>query len=119
MATSHEREGGNKTPVSPQKAQKGVEQKVKDYDQEAVRQFPNSEPLTELLNQSFTIEEITFYNTKYGEMALVRVGPKLYRTVSQVLIKQLKSMAKDVQEGWRIRVKLIKVKRYYTFAKPE
>jgi hypothetical protein len=119
MATSHEHESRNKTPVSTQKAQKGVEPKIVDYTQATAQKLPENQPLTDLVDKTFVIQRVEFYPSKYGEIALVYVNDKAYRTVSEVIIRQLHRLEETLKEGYAIRVKLIKYKRYLTFVKPE
>lgn len=75
--------------------------------------------IAQLVNNIFVIEKVEFYKGNYGDYAIVRVeGGEEYRTSSRVLIEQLKVMEPYLIKGHKVRVKLVKVKRYYTFAPP-
>lgn len=75
--------------------------------------------IAQLLNTVFVIEKAEFYRGNYGEYAIVKTDSGEYRTSSRVLIEQLKIMEPYLIKGQKVRVKLVKVKRYYTFAPPQ
>lgn len=74
-----------------------------------------SEPLlTDLLDETFTIDDVRFETGSLGDYAIVTVGVINYRTSSSVLISQLRNIVEDIKrEG--VEVTLRQKKRYLTF----
>jgi len=102
-----------------QKVQKAKTKKVKDYDKIAGQLLPNSEPLSNVLNQIIEIENFEEFPSKYGHLIhIITSDGKRYRTTSEVIYKRLQELAEDLANGYVIRVRVVKNKRYYDFSKP-
>lgn len=71
--------------------------------------MPESKKLSELLGETFIIVDASFAVGQYGEYALVNLSGEVipYRTSSQVLVKQLKSVIDHVKQNG-VRVTLSK-----------
>ncbi|MBW2675536.1 MAG: hypothetical protein JRD89_19355 [Deltaproteobacteria bacterium] len=99
--------------------------KIVEYKPKASRlsEYPR---LSDLLNLEFEIVRVEFGETSLGKYAIVsvrqKVGKKKYEikqyvTSSRVLIKQLMEIEELLEDPKieAVKVKLQKVKRYYTF----
>ncbi len=76
--------------------------------------------LTDYVNEIMIITNVEFNEIpNYGEVgiATVKLGKETLRlyTFSQVLIKQLKAIKEFTDKGKKVRVHLVRRKRYYTF----
>mgnify|MGYP000380216681 CR=1 FL=1 len=76
--------------------------------------------LTDYVNEIMVIEDVEFKEIdNYGEVAIVTVQlgrEKLkLHTFSQVLMKQLKAIKEHTDKGKKVRARLTRRKRYYTF----
>jgi len=81
-----------------------------------IQELDGTKQLTELVNETFIITDVKFYETPSYTIAKVEVeGKGAYRTTSEVLIKQLKEIKELIEQGKKVKVTLTKVKKYYTF----
>ena len=76
--------------------------------------------LTDYVNEIMIIEDVEFTEIQnYGEVAIVTVrigkGKLRLHTFSQVLMKQLKAIKEITDQGKKVRARLVRRKRYYTF----
>ena len=72
------------------------------------KDFPESEPLSKLLNAVFEINKVEFNQSQFGDLAFVTIGDNLYRTSSTVLIEQLVFVKRSIEENKEmVRCKLI------------
>jgi len=83
----------------------------------------NYKNISELLNNTFIIsnikqEERTFADRK-AILSVITVGNEEYYTFSSVLARQLQEIQPLIAQGKKVRVKLVKKKRYLTLASPE
>jgi len=83
----------------------------------------NYKNISELLNNTFIIsnikqEERTFADRK-AVLSVITVGNEEYYTFSSVLARQLMEIQPLIAQGKKVRVKLVKKKRYLTLASPE
>jgi len=110
-------ESTSKTGGSTQVSQNPVQTTI-DFSSKSQYKLPENEPLDRLLNQVIEIEDVEFYESKYGELVLIKVNGKWYRTVSSVIQKQMHNLEETIRKGVRVRAKLKKVKRYFTLESP-
>ena len=83
----------------------------------------NYKNISELLNKTFIIsnikqEERTFADRK-AILSVITVGNEEYYSFSSVLARQLMEIQPLIAQGKKVRVKLVKKKRYLTLASPE
>jgi hypothetical protein len=83
----------------------------------------NYKNISELLNNTFIItgikqEERTFADRK-AVLSVITVNNEEYYTFSSVLARQLQEIQPLIAQGKKVRVKLVKKKRYLTLASPE
>jgi hypothetical protein len=88
---------------------------VVEYKPKGKREW--GENINALLNQTFVITGVKFEEGAYGPVAVFEVGEdgKKYYTSSRVLVKQAMEIAQLIQQGYKVRVTLRKIKRYLTF----
>jgi len=96
-----------------------IEPEVIDY--RPITSFKN---LTELLNKIFIIKSIRQEQRKFSDreaiLSIIELdNGEQYYSFSSVVAKQLQELKQFTDEGKRVRVKLIKRKRYLTFTSPE
>jgi hypothetical protein len=80
--------------------------------------------LTELINKVFIIKSIKQEQRKFSDREAILSVIELdngeqYYSFSSVVAKQLQELKQHTDAGKRVRVKLIKRKRYLTFTSPE
>jgi hypothetical protein len=81
-----------------------------------IEPLPESESLKEtMVDKTFVATHVEFLLGNYGEMAILTVEGKAYRTGSKVLVKQLKTLEEHINQGG-VRMTLRAVKNYLTFA---
>jgi hypothetical protein len=92
-------------------------EEIVDYKpKRAIEELDGTKPLITLVNETFIITNVKFYETPSFTIAKVEVeGKGSYRTTSEVLIKQLREIKQLLDQGKKVRVTLAKVKQYYTF----
>jgi len=79
-----------------------------------------SENIINYLNIPLVIQDISFQDGNYGEVALLKVqlpdkSEKLLRTGSKVILKQIRLLLEQkIPLPWLVKV--IRIKRYITFA---
>ena len=83
----------------------------------------NYRNISELLNKTFIIsnikqEERTFADRK-AILSVITVGNEEYYLFISVLARQLMEIQPLIAQGKKVRVKLVKKKRYLTLASPE
>jgi len=83
----------------------------------------NYKNISELLNKTFIIsnikqEERTFADRK-AILSVITVNNEEYYSFSSVLARQLMEIQPLIAQGKKVRVKLVKKKRYLTLASPE
>jgi len=83
----------------------------------------NYRNISELLNKTFIIsnikqEERTFADRK-AILSVITVNNEEYYSFSSVLARQLMEIQPLIAQGKKVRVKLVKKKRYLTLASPE
>jgi len=83
----------------------------------------NYKNISELLNKTFIIsnikqEERTFADRK-AILSVITVGNEEYYSFSSVLARQLMEIQPLIAQGKKVRVKLVKKKRYLTLTSPE
>lgn len=72
--------------------------------------------LGDLVNKEFRISSVRFGDGQFGEYAIVDVLDEGdYRTSSDVLVRQLHTIAEHTEAGKLVKVTLRKVKQYFTF----
>jgi len=100
------------------------EEEFVSLDQIMQRQKPAEKILNaeDLLNKTFVIFRITFYQGEYGDFAYVETDQGWFRTSSKILLKQLRIIQSAIEQRnlKGVRVKLIKRKSaskrfYYCF----
>ena len=83
----------------------------------------NYKNISELLNKTFIIsnikqEERTFADRK-AILSVITVNNEEYYSFSSVLARQLMEIQPLIAQGKKVRVKLVKKKRYLTLTSPE
>jgi len=83
----------------------------------------NYRNISELLNKTFIIsnikqEERTFADRK-AILSVITVNNEEYYSFSSVLARQLMEIQPLIAQGKKVRVKLVKKKRYLTLTSPE
>lgn len=72
------------------------------------RNYPESEPLSKLLNAVFEINKVEFNQSQFGDLAFVTIGDNLYRTSSSVLMEQLIFVKRSIEDHKEsVRCKLV------------
>jgi hypothetical protein len=98
-------------PVKEEKEEEVVEyhpsKKIADLD--------GTEPLTNIAGRTIIIEDVEFYETGRYTIAKVKAKEGVFRTTSEVLVKQLKEIKQLTDQGKKVKAKVIKRGRYYTF----
>ena len=91
------------------KAEKMKNKMSKDFGEIYVsKDFPESEPLSKLLNAVFEINKVEFNQSQFGDLAFVTIGDNLYRTSSSVLIEQLVFVKRSIEDNKvMVRCKLV------------
>ena len=95
-----------------------VSEEVVDYS--TTQNYKN---ISELLNNTFIIsnikqEERTFADRK-AILSVITVNNEEYYSFSSVLARQLMEIQPLIAQGKKVRVKLVKKKRYLTLTSPE
>jgi hypothetical protein len=89
---------------------------VEYHPNKRIDELDGTEPLSELINQEITIADVKFVETSKYTVAIVTLNNgNRYRTVSTVLIKQLKDIKKLTDSGTAVLAKIAKKGRYLTF----
>jgi Ni,Fe-hydrogenase maturation factor len=105
--------------IKEEKKEERKEDKVIDFDLVDIR--GERESIDVLLNKTFVIvgfEKRT--SSRYGDFYIIRTDDgKEYYTFSKVLMKQLDALKEYFDKGYKVRVKLVKQRRYLTFTKPD
>jgi hypothetical protein len=96
-----------------------IEPEVIDY--RPIQAFKN---LTELLNKVFIIKSIRQEPRRFSDrdatLSIIELdNGEQYYSFSAIVAKQLQELKQFTDAGKRVRVKLIKRKRYLTFVSPE
>jgi hypothetical protein len=96
-----------------------IEPEVIDY--KPITSYKN---LTELLNKVFIIKSIKQEQRKFSDreaiLSIIELdNGEQYYSFSSVVAKQLQELKQFTDAGRRVRVKLVKRKRYLTFTSPE
>jgi hypothetical protein len=103
-------------PVEPVEEVNKKEEIIDYKPKRTIQELDGTKPLIQLVNETFIIEDVKFFETPSFTIAKVMVKDKgAYRTTSEVLIKQLKEIKQLLEQGKKVRVTLAKVKQYYTF----
>ena len=103
-------------PVEPVEEVKKEEEIVDYKPKRNIPELDGTKPLITLVNETFIIEDVKFFETSSFTIAKVEVkGKGSYRTTSEVLVKQLREIKQLIEQGKKVRVTLAKVKQYYTF----
>lgn len=95
----------------------------KKIERQYTDQFSDIPSITAILNQPVIISAYRVYDFKNGEatkqVCVIDTDQGKFKTGSDVLIKQLNEDIKPyLDQGKQVKAKIVKVKRYYTFAKP-
>ena len=98
------------------------EKKVIEFNEIARRTLDSVGSLSDLVGQTIYITDVEFRELgNLGEVAIVVYHPansdELVKrhTFSQVLIEQLKSIKDYLDQGYEVKAKIVKRKRYLTF----
>jgi hypothetical protein len=68
-----------------------------------------------MVGRTVTIEDVEFYETRRYTIAKVKAKEGVFRTTSEVLVKQLREIKQLTDQGKKVRAKIVKRGRYYTF----
>jgi hypothetical protein len=88
---------------------------IEYHPQKGFKELDNTKQLTDLVGQVIIISNVQFFETPRLKIAKVTTDKGDYRTTSEVLLKQLEDIKKITDTGKKVKVKLTKKKRYYTF----
>ncbi len=103
-----------KNPASPPAGKGGREgEKVIDFS-ELRRSEWDAEPLAELRNEAILIEGVEFYEANRGTVTVLITDKGRYYTFSEVIRRQAERVQEALQEGYKVRATVRKVKNYYT-----
>ena len=94
---------------------KEEEEVVEYHPRRRIADLDGTEPLTIMVGRTVTIEDVEFYETGRYTIAKVKAKEGLFRTTSEVLVKQLREIAELIKKGKKVRAKVVKRGRYYTF----
>jgi hypothetical protein len=94
---------------------KGEEEVVEYHPSRRIADLDGTEPLTIMVGRTVTIEDVEFYETGRYTIAKVKAKEGLFRTTSEVLVKQLREIKQLTDQGKKVRAKIVKRGRYYTF----
>jgi len=95
----------------------------KKFEDEVVEYHPSrkvegldgTEPLTNMAGKTIVIYDVQFIETDRYTIAKVWANEGVFRTTSEVLVKQLKEIKELISKGKKVKAKVIKRGRYYTF----
>jgi len=94
------------------------EEKVIEYEGSSLPAYPN---LVEAINKVMTIVDVEYRDTRRGRIYYIHSEDQgSYYTWSKVVGRQLEEiMEKYLSKGYKVRVKVKKVKNYLTLASPK
>lgn len=100
------------------KKKEEIKEEIVEYKpKKQIEELDGTKPLTNLVNETFIITDVKFYETPSYTIAKVIVEDRgAYRTTSDVLVKQLREIKQLIEQGKKVKVTLTKVKKYYTFS---
>jgi soluble cytochrome b562 len=100
-------------PVKEEKEEEVVEY----HPSRRIEGLDGTERLTDMAGKTITIEDVDFIEAGRFTVAKVKAKEGVFRTTSEVLVKQLKEIKQLLDEGKAkaVKAKVIKRGRYYTF----
>jgi len=100
-----------------EEVEKTMSKIVEYHPNKRIPELDNTTPLADLVGKELVITDVRFMETSKFVVAIVTLSDgNKYRTVSNVLVKQLKEIKKMTDEGNHVKAKLTKRGRYLTFA---
>jgi hypothetical protein len=98
-------------PVKEEKEEEVVEY----HPSRRIEGLDGTERLTDMAGKTITIEDVEFIEAGRFTVAKVKAKEGVFRTTSEVLVKQLKEIKQLTDQGKKVKAKVIKRGRYYTF----